>query len=379
MADYTDPRWNESDSQNTAPSPNGIPAGSAPSAVPAVIRNGMGAQTRSFNRGNARGLCANTGNAYSLTYDVPPTAYENGEFFSFFVSAANTGPATITINGMPTKDLAQNDGTPLKASDLLLGAPVTVTYDGSKFRLVTAAGKPYTTTTVGAGSGLDSDKLDGQEGGWYQARANHTGTQDVATISGLQAVLDAIVPASTIIHVAAATAPAGYLAANGQNVSRTTYARLFTAIGTTYGVGDGSTTFALPDMRGVFVRGLDSGKGTDTGRVLGSFQDSANLAHNHGVTDPGHGHSGYTDVQGHHAHTMYFRFTSKSGNDTPWVASHPSAGEAQNGAGNLGTDGAGSHSHNVGVYAATTGISILNNGGTESRPKNIALLACIKF
>ena len=58
---------------------------------------------------------------------------------------------------------------------------------------------------------------------------------------------------------ATSSAPAGFLKCSGQAVSRTTYAALFTAIGTLYGVGDGSTTFNLPDLRGEFIRGLDDG------------------------------------------------------------------------------------------------------------------------
>jgi microcystin-dependent protein len=68
------------------------------------------------------------------------------------------------------------------------------------------------------------------------------------------------------------TAPPGWLKANGALVSRTTYAALFAAIGTTFGVGDGSTTFALPDVRGKFLRGWDDGRGLDAGRVFGSSQ-----------------------------------------------------------------------------------------------------------
>jgi len=58
------------------------------------------------------------------------------------------------------------------------------------------------------------------------------------------------------IHMFAATnAPSGWLLCNGSAVSRTTYSNLFSVIGTTYGVGDGSTTFNVPDMRGVFPKG----------------------------------------------------------------------------------------------------------------------------
>lgn len=69
-----------------------------------------------------------------------------------------------------------------------------------------------------------------------------------------------------------ANVPDGWLPCNGAAISRTTYARLFNVIGTTYGNGNGSTTFNLPDLRGEFVRGLDNGRGVDAGRVLGSGQ-----------------------------------------------------------------------------------------------------------
>lgn len=75
-----------------------------------------------------------------------------------------------------------------------------------------------------------------------------------------------------IIWVAGDTAPVGTLKANASAVSRTVYANLFSAIGTRYGAGNGTTTFNLPDMRGEFPRGWDDGRGVDTGRLLGSSQ-----------------------------------------------------------------------------------------------------------
>ncbi|WP_256856057.1 phage tail protein [Rodentibacter ratti] len=71
---------------------------------------------------------------------------------------------------------------------------------------------------------------------------------------------------------ARATPPSGWLKANGAAVSRTTYAALFAAIGTTFGAGDGRTTFNLPDLRGEFLRGLDDGRNIDSNRRLGSWQ-----------------------------------------------------------------------------------------------------------
>lgn len=71
------------------------------------------------------------------------------------------------------------------------------------------------------------------------------------------------------------TAPKGWLFANGSAVSRTTYAKLFSKIGTHYGGGDGRTTFTLPDLRGEFLRGWDAGRGIDGGRNIGTYQGDA--------------------------------------------------------------------------------------------------------
>jgi microcystin-dependent protein len=77
-----------------------------------------------------------------------------------------------------------------------------------------------------------------------------------------------LVPTGAVMPFAMNAAPSGWLAANGSAVSRTTYAALFAAIGTTYGAGDGSSTFTLPDLRGYFVRG--SGTNAD-GTASGTF------------------------------------------------------------------------------------------------------------
>ena len=81
-------------------------------------------------------------------------------------------------------------------------------------------------------------------------------------------------PSGAVMSFAMNTAPTGWLKANGALVSRTTYASLFSAIGTTFGAGDGSTTFALPDLRGYFNRNWDDGRGVDSGRSFGSLQDT---------------------------------------------------------------------------------------------------------
>lgn len=82
----------------------------------------------------------------------------------------------------------------------------------------------------------------------------------VITKADLAAALqELLVPAGTVLATGRSTAPSGYLMCDGAAVSRTTYADLFTAIGTAYGAGDGSTTFNLPDLRGRVPMGEDPG------------------------------------------------------------------------------------------------------------------------
>jgi microcystin-dependent protein len=101
-------------------------------------------------------------------------------------------------------------------------------------------------------------------------------------------------PPATVHAFAGTSAPEGWAMCDGSEVSRTDYAALFAAIGTTYGVGDGSTTFNLPDMRGEFLRGLDNmgtaagarGKDTDgTARTVGQTQTDQLESHRH-ITSP---------------------------------------------------------------------------------------------
>ena len=136
------------------------------------------------------------------------------------------------------------------------------------------------------------------------------------------------IPAGTVIWFAANSPPSGFLKANGAAVSRTTYAALFAVIGTTYGAGDGSTTFNLPNLRGEFVRGLDDGRGVDSGRAIGSAQ---------------------SESVGPHSHTI-------------------------NQAAAALTSGGGASGVVAGVGYATN-----NNSGLENRPRNVAMLACIKY
>lgn len=92
--------------------------------------------------------------------------------------------------------------------------------------------------------------------------------------SQLAGAASSVMPTGVILPFGGATAPSGWLLCNGAAISRTTYADLFAAIGTVHGAGDGSTTFHLPDYRGRFLRGADSGAARDPDRAARSAANS---------------------------------------------------------------------------------------------------------
>jgi len=109
-----------------------------------------------------------------------------------------------------------------------------------------------------------------------------------------------LLPPGCVIPYAGPIAPAGWALCDGTTLDRITHSRLFEVIGTSFGEGDGSTTFHLPDLRGRFIRGADAGAGRDpnvgtrtasntggnTGDNVGSIQSDAVDAHNHSYQTP---------------------------------------------------------------------------------------------
>ena len=216
--------------------------------------------------------------------------------------------------------------------------------------------------------------------------------------------------------------PPGWLRMNGATLSRLTYSALYGAIGTTFGAPD-SGTFSIPDWRGEFVRCWDDGRGVDPGRGFGTWQGASFQSHQHGGTalfvgdhthganawtdaQGFHGHAAWTDAQGWHEHNIHdpghnHPFTNnqtaggnQSGyqlaNSAPvWRLTEVSATGIQilgegNHTHNVGIHGDGNHAHNVGVSVAAAGghshaIQTDWQGGTETRPRNVAPLACIKY
>lgn len=177
---------------------------------------------------------------------------------------------------------------------------------------------------------------------WYDTSTNklkfrneaNTAWIEIGELNQTSNTFNGGMPSGAVQAFAMSTAPNGWLKCNGQAVSRTTYAALFAAIGTIYGSGDGSTTFNLPDLRGEFVRGWDDSRGVDTGRTIGSTQTDELKSHNHFIDLI------TTDEAGFVSEARFSRSSSSLAN--------------------------------YDVYTD-------NTGGTETRPRNIAMNYCIKY
>ena len=196
-----------------------------------------------------------------------------------------------------------------------------------------------------------------------QIRFNNTTTEFEGYNGSAWGGLASGVPVGTILAHAANTPPTGFLECNGSNISRSTYATLFSAISTTFGVGDGSSTFALPDLRGQFIRGWANTGSADASRVFGSTQTDQNKNHTH-TTDSTSLTGGIRKIsEGFGAGgsaTGVFTKTADGNNTITGSSSTSPVG---------GVDFDGTHTHTISS----------SGGGTEARPTNLALMYIIKF
>jgi len=164
----------------------------------------------------------------------------------------------------------------------------------------------------------------------------------------VQAVQETLVPTGSVVAFAFnafAGIPDGWLECNGSAVSRSTYSNLHSKIGVSYGGGDGSTTFNLPDLRGYFIRG--SGTNSD-GTASGSFatkQSDDVKPHNHPVS---------------------------------WAFGNCVLSVQENRTGRSTGSAMTTSDINVSTGFPSASIAIQTNLGTETRPKNIAMMYCIK-
>jgi microcystin-dependent protein len=291
--------------------------------------------------------------AFNATgWDVPLNANEN------ILDAAFGGQASINVTGVGTGPTALTD-TQYQNMSLSFGGTLSndVNYQlpasvqGQWVIINNTSGAFALTISSATGAGATLSISQGTTRSIYCDGTNiqYADSQvpiNLATdVTGVLPAANGGIPTGAVLSFAMSTAPTGWLECNGSAISRSTYSSLFSAIGTTFGSGDGSTTFNLPDMRGEFARGWDHGRGVDSGRSFGSTQADAYRSHNHGVNDPTHAHI------------------------VSSVATN----------GSFGPTGSAPYPNGTTTTSfSATGISIQNSGGTETRPVNVALLYCIK-
>ena len=240
---------------------------------------------------------------------------------SFLPLAGGTVTGNITLNAQSDIRFADADSSNYVA----LQAPATVATD--------------LTLTLPATDGSSGQAL----------TTNGSGALAFATIGG--------VPTGAVFYFAANTEPTGFLKCDGRPVSRTNYSALFAVTGTTYGVGDGSTTFNLPDLRGEFIRGWDDGRGVDASRAFGSAQGYATAKPQTTTATRLLGDGTTTTIDASTTNPSAIGFTRVS-KTTEGVT-----------AGTIDSTGSGQE---IDVLQGVT-------GDAETRPRSVALLACIKY
>lgn len=257
---------------------------------------------------------------------------------------------------------------PLQDTDNLV-----IAREGVNYKMPADELKDYIPGSAEIGTGAPAEPFPGML--WWNTTTGRLNVYNGTAWVDASPAPDAVVtvfPGMVMYHTTT-TVPTGWLKANGAAISRSAYSALFAVIGTAYGAGNGSTTFNLPDLRGEFIRCLDEGRGADytnPWRGIGTFQDQSYLSHTHAVGDPGHAHGVYDPG---HAHVYNRTDPSTNGGVNLGFQFFALTGLSQPG---VGTSASGT---GIGIYGAGTGIYIVANGGSETRPRNVALLPIIKY
>lgn len=229
------------------------------------------------------------------------------------------------------------------------------------------------------------------------ARSN-LGLTSTATTAP-SAFVSAISVVGQVATFAGTTSPAGWLICDGRAVSRGAYPDLFAVIGTNYGSGDGSTTFNLPDCRNEFIRGWTGNTSSVGTKFLDTYAShthsgSTNTTGSHihygsAASAGAHSHSADTGASGYHRHSITKHGDRSSGQMGNLVYgdedNYPNRTEYTNYDGNhthtVNVYSAGSHTHSIsmdyqGAHSHT--LTIGASGGTETRPRGIYMLVCIR-
>ncbi len=209
------------------------------------------------------GTAGGTANALTLAPTPSPSAYAAGQRFTFKSGAAgNSAATTVNVAALGAKAI-QVQGRACVGGEILANQWYEILYDGAAFQLSDINGRPVADDGPIVANATDFSK---------RLRILLSALTTAVTRSWTAPDYDLRVgnlPAGVIMDYAGSSVPTGWLECDGSAVSRTTYAALFTAISTTWGAGDGSTTFNLPDFRGR----ARIGRGTGTATAAGSNAD----------------------------------------------------------------------------------------------------------
>ena len=251
-------------------------------------------------------------------------------------AAAALSSQTASAGSSTTASTAAATAT-TKASEAAASAATAVTQGGIA---TTKAGE----AAASAASALLSTTSADTSAATATTKASEAVVSAAAAALSSAEVTGNVIPVGTVAHFASTTAPVGWLMCDGSAVT-STWAELRSFLivaGNPFGTSGADPL--LPDLRGEFIRGFDAGRGVDVGRVFGTAQADQNKAHTHGITDPGHNHA----------------YNNPAGTGSQLI----SGGGTVIGVSNTGN--------------RVTGITINSDGGSEARPRNVALLACIK-
>ncbi len=300
------------------------------------------------------GHMPDTGGSFSGNISVPsgnagsPSIQLNDADTGFYLSAAND--IGISTGGAVRLNVNSNGLTVNAGKELRLKDP----QDNNYLALKSPALSSDLTFTLPNSDGNAGDKLE----------SDGNGNLSWQPVQG--------VPTGSVHVMATTTVPSGYLECAGQYISRTTYASLFAIIGTTWGTNAG-TNFRLPDLRGQFVRGWANTSSVDSGRSFASSQSSQNLSHNHSYS------GGSVSVSGashnHNIRRISLQPSIANVGITLGSGQGYQIGYATNDSGNTGQ--AVLNSGNLSMSGSVS-LSINNNGGSEARPQNIAMMYVIK-
>lgn len=207
-------------------------------------------------------------------YDAPPTTLTAAKSH-IDAAAPHSGHATTTALTEHTSAAAPHSGheTP-SGAQAKVDAHASQSAPHSGHATTTALNNHTSATNAhSATSAATANRIMMRDSAGRAKVAAPAAADDIATLSTVQTYM----PTGAVLWFARSTPPIGFLECNGAAVSRTTYAALFAVIGTTFGAGDGSTTFNLPDLRAEFIRGWDHGRGIDANRAFGSAQAGSTI------------------------------------------------------------------------------------------------------